>query len=87
VTFLQRDPQGRGTHAVVWNGENNDGELIHPPPGDSFLFGIFAYTLPDNAIYVRSGAHLSNVSVAPSIFDPTGHVDDQARGRAGPDSG
>lgn len=77
ITFLQRDPQGRGTHALVWNGENSDGELIHPPSGDQFLFGIFAYTLPSNAIYVRSGAHLSNLTVAPSIFDPTGHIDDQ----------
>ena len=51
-------------------------QLIHPPAGDSFLFGIFAYTLPNNAIYVRSGVHVSAVSSAPSIFDPTTSGDD-----------
>lgn len=77
VTFLQRVPLGRGTHRITWNGENGEGQLIHPPSGDRFLFGIFGYYLPDNAIYVRSGAHVSAVSVAPSIFDPSGHIDDQ----------
>lgn len=71
ITFNQRDVKGRGTHTIVWNGENSDGQLIHPPAGDSFLFGIFAYTLPNNAIYVRSGVHVSAVSSTPSIYDPT----------------
>lgn len=72
VTFLQRVPQGKGSHTIVWNGENSDGQMIHPPSGDSFLFGIFAYTLPDNAIYLRSGVHASALVVTPSILDPTG---------------
>ncbi len=76
ITFDQREVKGRGTHTIVWNGENTDGQLIHPPAGDSFLFGIFAYTLPNNAIYVRSGVHISAVSSAPSIYDPTGLADD-----------
>ncbi len=71
VTFMQRLPLGRGTHLITWNGENSDGQLIEPPPGDQFLFGIFAYTLPDNAIYVRSGVHVSSVSAIPSVFQPT----------------
>ena len=71
VTFLQRQPLGRGSHQVVWNGENSDGQLIEAPPGDRFLFGIFAYTLPDNAIYVRSGVHVSSVSASPSIYQPS----------------
>ena len=76
ITFNQRDVKGRGTHTIVWNGENSEGQLIHPPAGDSFLFGIFAYTLPNNAIYVRSGVHVSAVSSAPSVFDPTTSADD-----------
>ncbi|BES71431.1 hypothetical protein RE428_24490 [Marinobacter nanhaiticus D15-8W] len=71
VTFYQRKPLGRGSHTITWHGENNDGELIHPPGNDSFLFGIFAFSLPDNAVFVKSGVHASNVSAAPSIFDPT----------------
>ncbi len=77
VTFLNRQPLGKGTHRLTWNGENAEGQLIHPPAGDSFLFGIFAFTLPDNALYVRSGATVSGLSVGPPIFDPSGHVDDQ----------
>jgi PKD repeat protein len=77
ITFMERVPLGKGTHQVIWNGENADGQLIHPPSGDSFLFGIWSYTLANNAIYLHSGAHISNFSVAPSIFDPTGHIDDQ----------
>ncbi|WP_028671755.1 FlgD immunoglobulin-like domain containing protein [Saccharospirillum impatiens] len=71
VTFMQRRPLGRGSHTVTWNGENADGQLIEAPPGDRFLFGIFAYTLPDNAIYVRSGVHVASVTAEPSIFQPT----------------
>jgi flagellar hook assembly protein FlgD len=77
VTFLQRQPLGRGTHRLIWNGENNDGQLIQPNPGDQFLFGIFGYYFPDNGIYVRSGAHVTNLTVAPSIFNPAGQVDNQ----------
>jgi flagellar hook assembly protein FlgD len=76
VTFLERRPLGRGGHSLVWNGENGEGQLIHPPAGDRFLFGIFGFTLANNAVYVRSGAHVSGLSVAPFYFDPSGHVDD-----------
>lgn len=70
ITFAHRAVRGRGTHTIVWNGENYAGQLVHPPDGDSFLFGVFAYDLPDNAIFVRSGVHLSGVSVAPSVLNP-----------------
>ena len=72
LTFFQRDTQGRGTHRITWHGENNEGQLIHPPDGDSFLFGIFAYRLPDNAIYVQNRIDISDLSAAPPIFTPTG---------------
>jgi PKD repeat protein len=71
VTFLQREVLGLGTYRITWNGENGDGVLIKPPPGDAFLFGIFGYTLPDNAIVVKSGAQVGTVAATPSIFDPT----------------
>jgi flagellar hook assembly protein FlgD len=70
ITFMQRKPLGSGTHRITWNGEDSSGLLIQPPPGDSFLFGIFGFELPDNAIYVRSGAHVENLTVSPSIFTP-----------------
>ena len=80
VTFLQRQPLGRGSHIVTWNGENADGQLIEAPGNDRFLFGIFAYTLPDNSIYVRSGVHVSTVSASPSIFQPTQQTTDGSLG-------
>lgn len=72
VTFFQRDAFGRGTHRVTWHGENSDGQLIHPPAGDSFLFGIWAYELPDNAIYVQNKIDVDALAAAPPIFTPTG---------------
>lgn len=72
VTLLQRIPLGKGTHRVTWNGENGEGKMVQPPPGDYFLFGLWGYYLANNAIYVRSGAHISGLAVSPSIFDPTG---------------
>lgn len=71
ITFFTRRPFGRGTHRVIWHGDGPDGQLIQPAPGDSFLFGQFAFSLPDNAIYVRSGVQLTAVTSAPPIFDPT----------------
>ena len=79
VTFLQRAPRGRGSYTLVWNGENADGQLIHPPPGDRFLFGLFGYRLADNAIYVRSGAQISALQASPSIFSPGSVADDGGR--------
>ena len=72
LTFHQREPQGRGRHAISWHGENSDGQLIKPPPGDRFLFGIFAYTLPENAIVLRNRIELSEFKAAPAIFTPSG---------------
>ena len=79
VTFLQREPFGRGTHQIVWNGENSDGQLIESPPNDSFLFGIFSYELPDNAIYIRSGSHVETLTAQPSILQPTQTTDATSR--------
>ena len=70
VTFFEREAIGRGTHTVIWNGANSDGVLVHPPGRDSFLFGIFQFTLSDNAVVVSSGAEVSEVSASPSIFIP-----------------
>ncbi|MEO6664927.1 MAG: FlgD immunoglobulin-like domain containing protein, partial [Rubrivivax sp.] len=72
VTFYTRQGFGRGTHRIIWNGENAEGQIIKPSPGDAFLFGIFGYTLPDNGVFVRNGVLLSAMTSSPPIFDPTG---------------
>jgi PKD repeat protein len=72
VTFYTRQAFGRGSYRITWNGENAEGQIIKPAPGDSFLFGIFGYTLPNNGVFVRNGVQLSAMTSAPPIFDPTG---------------
>lgn len=75
ITFYDRLAFGRGTHRIVWNGENAEGQLIHPPSGDRFLFGIWGYNLPNNALFVKNSAQVSGLSVKPAIFVPSDHVD------------
>ena len=72
VTFYTRQAFGRGTYRITWNGENAQGQIIKPVTGDSFLFGIFGYTLPNNGVFVRNGVQLSAMTSSPPIFDPTG---------------
>lgn len=72
VTFYTRQAFGRGTHRITWNGDNALGQLIKPGPRDAFLFGIWGYTLPNNAVFVRNGVQLSAMLASPPIFDPTG---------------
>jgi flagellar hook assembly protein FlgD len=72
VTFYTRQAFGRGTYRITWNGDNAEGQIIKPAPGDAFLFGIFGYTLPNNGVFVRNGVQLSAMSSFPPIFDPTG---------------
>jgi len=76
VTFHQRVPLGRGTHRILWNGEDDNGKTIDLPSGESFLFGIWGWTLPDNAIYVRSGAHISGLTVTPRVLAPSSRPDE-----------
>lgn len=70
VTLLERKPLGRGTHHLTWTATDSDGRFMQPPSGDRFLFGLFGFTLADNGIYLKSGAHLTGLAVAPSIFNP-----------------
>ncbi|MDH3393798.1 MAG: PKD domain-containing protein, partial [Desulfobulbaceae bacterium] len=73
VTFLSREPQAKGSHTVLWYGTNNEGVVIYAPRGKYFMFGVWAYSLADNAIYVKSGSHLLDITASPPIYDPTGH--------------
>ena len=70
ITLLDRVPLGVGSHTIYWDGRAPDGSPAEPPPGDSFLFGIWGFTLPDNAIMIQSAPVISGVSVDPNYFDP-----------------
>lgn len=71
ITLLERVPLGVGTHTIHWDGRAPDGSAAEPPPGDAFLFGIFGFTLPDNAVMIQSAPIVSAVSVNPNYFDPS----------------
>ncbi|HRX69807.1 MAG TPA: DUF4214 domain-containing protein [Candidatus Competibacteraceae bacterium] len=71
ITLLEQTPLGAGAHTIYWDGLNPDGSFAVPPPGDSFLFGIFGYTLPDNGLFLKAAPVVSNVRVDPNFFDPS----------------
>lgn len=70
ITLVENVPLGVGTHTIHWDGRAPGGTAAVPPSGDSFLFGIFGFTLPDNAIMIQSAPVLSAVSVHPNYYDP-----------------
>jgi PKD repeat protein len=82
VTFMSRLPLGKGSHTVLWYGTNNEGVLIQPPPGKYFMFGVWAYNLADNGVYVKSGAHIHSVNATPPIYDPTSHEENGLRAKS-----
>lgn len=82
TTFMSRKPLSKGNHTVLWYGTNNEGALITPPPGKYFMFGVWAYSLANNAIYIKSGAHVHSVSVTPPIYDPTSHEEEGLRAKS-----
>ena len=71
VSLLERVPFGVGTHTIRWDGLDANGKFAVPPPGDMFLFGIWGYTLPNNAIFLHAAPDISNVTVDPNFFDPS----------------
>jgi hypothetical protein len=73
ITFRSREPLGRGSYTDIWNSQNDEGVLISPPPGKYFMYGVWAFSLADNAIYVKSGAHISGLLATPPIFTPDSH--------------
>ena len=76
ITFRSRQPLGRGSYTDTWNAQNDEGVLITPPPGKWFMYGIWAFSLADNAIYVQSGAHVSAIMATPPIYTPDAHEAD-----------
>lgn len=78
-TFFLRRPQGRGSHTILWNGVNDAGQLRHPSVGGDFTLGLYAYTLPDNTIFVRSGPHVVRANVEPLIYYPDARWDGDKR--------
>jgi hypothetical protein len=69
---FDRKPFGRGTNLVYWDGTNAQGQIVHPiPPDSQFIWGMTAFTLPANAIYVDAAPQITDVSASPNYFDPS----------------
>lgn len=73
ATLRSREILGKGQYSDNWNALNEEGQIISPPPGRWFLYGVWAFTLADNVIYVKSGAHVSAITATPPIFTPDSH--------------
>ncbi len=73
VTIRSREVLGKGTYTDTWNSINDEGAYIVPPPGRWFLYGIWAFTLADNVVYVKSGAHVGAIVATPPIYTPDSH--------------
>jgi PKD repeat protein/flagellar hook assembly protein FlgD len=73
VTLRSREVLGKGTYTDSWNSINDEGAYILPPPGRWFLYGVWAFTLADNVVYVKSGAHVSAIRATPPIYTPDSH--------------
>lgn len=70
-TILNRKALPAGSHTVYWDGLDDQGNIAHPPPGDSLILGMWRYSQPDNAIYVTGQRPLiSNVTSDPNYFNP-----------------
>ena len=76
VTLRSREVLGKGTYTDTWNSLNDEGVYILPPPNRWFLYGVWAFTLADNAVYVKSGAHVSAIMATPPIYTPDSHEAD-----------
>lgn len=70
VSLFDRKVFGRGTSTVFWDGTDITGRVVAPPPGEQFLWGMTAFTLPNNAIFVEVAPQITNISTDPNYFDP-----------------
>lgn len=70
VSIFDRKLFGRGPYTAFWDGTDITGKIVAPPPGEQFLWGMTAFTIPDNAIFVEVAPQITNVSASPNYFDP-----------------
>ncbi|HEX6100321.1 MAG TPA: PKD domain-containing protein [Thermoanaerobaculia bacterium] len=59
-------------YKVVWEGTDAKGRIVNPEMfgEDQFIFGMTAFTLPDNAIFVELAPELTDVTITPNYYDP-----------------
>jgi PKD repeat protein len=71
VDLLDRRPFGRNiAYSLFWDGTDSSGKALQTPTNDGYLWGMTAYSLPTNGLFVENGPQLSNVTATPNYFDP-----------------
>ncbi len=70
-TLTNRVPFPAGTHTVYWDGLDDNEQLATAPPGWYLIPGAWAYTLPDNAMYMTGGRpQIIDIAAEPNYFSP-----------------
>ena len=70
-TLTNRVPFPAGTHTVYWDGLDDNEQLATAPPGWYLIPGAWAYTLPDNAMYMTGGSpQITDIAAEPNYFSP-----------------
>jgi PKD repeat protein len=70
-TLTNRVPFPAGTHTVYWDGLDDNEQLATAPPGWYLIPGAWAYTLPDNAMYMTGGGpQITDIAAEPNYFSP-----------------
>ena len=90
-TMLQNQPLGKGFYRFEWAGDANDGTLAdlslyrdkYPNDADYYMTGGFKNRLADNAIFVKSGVSVTNLSTDAPVYVPNAIGDDGKRKKLG----
>jgi len=70
-TLTNRVPFPAGTHTVYWDGLDDNEQLATAPPGWYLIPGAWAYTLPDNGMYMTGGSpQITDIAAEPNYFSP-----------------
>ncbi|MCI5227403.1 MAG: PKD domain-containing protein [Candidatus Electrothrix sp. AX2] len=74
-TLLLRYPQSAGSYVQVWDGTDDQGNLVDPT---TYVIAVFSWNLPENAIIVRSEPVISDLYVHPAYLNPAALPYDEA---------
>jgi PKD repeat protein/flagellar hook assembly protein FlgD len=71
VPLFERRPFGRNmAYSAFWDGTDATGKVLRTAANGSYVYGMTAFTLPDNAIFVENAPQLTGVTASPNYFDP-----------------
>lgn len=72
VSLFDRKLYGRGVYSAFWDGTDATGRIVTVPTSESqFIWGMTAFTFPDNGIFVEAAPLITDVSATPNYFDPS----------------